>query len=211
MDTNSSPTAAFIAHVKEECHEHGVKLSFRRGRRVNSGDNVLCSGYFDDHGMARLSVATGDGLEHWLPVLVHEFCHMQQWKENTEVWRNAKEEKLFAWLGGKITLSKRGLMTQFRYARDLELDCERRSVRMIERWRLPIDIPAYIKAANAYLAFYAVLRDHQIWYVEAPYRVPQILKIMPARFMTKYQLDYPPRQYIDLALHYCAPKRVMTA
>ena len=40
------------------------------------------------------------------------------------------------------------------YTRDLELDNEKRAVRMIRKWKLSVDVDKYIKGANAYIHFY---------------------------------------------------------
>jgi hypothetical protein len=90
----------------------------------------------------------------------------------------------------------------------LEYDAEKRSVALIKRWNLPMKIPQYIKTANAYLSFYRLMRDYRTWYTKAPYEVPEIVAMMPTKFLTIRQLDNPSDEYRRLALKHCVAQRV---
>ncbi len=203
--------AAFLVHVDNVCKEHGAKFELRRGKRVDSGDGIFCHGYFEDHGTPTLCCAAGNGVEALLPILVHEFAHCTQWIDDTSVWRDAKAEKIFPWVSHRTELTSRQADKYFKAARMLEYDAEKRAVKLIKRWGLPIQLPRYIRTANAYLAFYRLMRDYRTWYTTAPYDVPEIVALMPTKFLSLRQLDNPSDEYRRLVLKYCIAKRVATA
>ncbi len=207
MDGLDSP-AAFLEFVKDECAIYGVTTIFSDTARVDSGDGILCSGFFStsmtDPADPRLAVALASPAETWLPILVHEYCHMCQWLDNDPLWQDAEDEVFMGWLTGTKELDPVQLEREFRYTRDMELDCEKRAIRLIKEWQLPISVSHYYKTANAYLSFYAVARDVRSWYEHPIYAVPEILCLMPGdRLLTPRELDSPGQEFTDLVVTHC--------
>lgn len=178
----------FIKYVKRICAEHDIKLDLRRAKKLTLSENIKCSGYFDEEGRV-LAVA----MKHpdALGILVHEFCHLMQYLDFTRgkfrLWNTATVAlgKLDTWLSGKpVTNLKRAIS----YSRDLELDNEKRTVAMIQKWDLPVDVDDYIKKANAYVLFYNWMHKTRRWTTppNTPYNNPRVYESMSNKFNMKY-------------------------
>lgn len=174
----------FVKHVREQCKLHGVKLTLKKSQYLILSDNARCSGYFDDE--AKELVVAGNHPEY-LSILVHEFAHLTQWVDNCEPWRKLGDSlvKIHDWLGGKEV---KGIKRALAKARNLELDNEKRSVKIIKEWNLPIDIKLYTQKANAYVSFYNWMYYTRRWCTvkNSPYRNPEIYKHMPKIFRMNY-------------------------
>lgn len=147
-------------------------------------DGLRCNGYFDESPPV-LAIAIGKPQKQWLPTLVHESCHFDQWKEGIPLWKEvAKYDSLkrnyHNWIDG-TELSKTEVTKVVNVSRDLELDCERRTLIKIKKLGLPIDVVAYTKSAAAYVLFYNYIKMSRKWYKigKEPYNNPEILKLMP--------------------------------
>jgi hypothetical protein len=180
-----SNSRQFVKYVREQCKLHGVKLTLKKSRYLILSDNARCSGYFDDE--ARELVVAGNHPEY-LSILVHEFAHLTQWVDNCEPWRKLGDSlvKIHDWLGGKEV---KGIKRALAKARDLELDNEKRSVKIIKEWNLSIDIKLYTQKANAYVQFYNWMYYTRRWCTvkNSPYRNKKIYTNMPTIFKMNYE------------------------
>jgi len=176
----------FVKLVQEECKLHGVR--FHRAPDVSIGNpGGECKGWFgtedDDYTEYALSFAGGGSPLVWFPVLVHEFCHMQQWLDNDPTWVKSEKatETFWDWIEGTEELSLGEIRKQGLLLLDVELDCDRRAHSMIKELSLPIDPDWYAKQANAYVFFYHMVMKHRRWYKigQEPYNVKKIINIMP--------------------------------
>ena len=177
---------AFINHVKGHCKEVGIKCDIRPVKYLVLSGNIRCSGYFCEETM-KLVVAGKS--KDWLGVLAHEYAHLTQWKDkSTNIWQTGSTgvTHLDDWLGGKKIRSIKKAIEQ---SRDLELDNEKRTVKLIKKWKLPIDLNDYIKKANAYLQFYNYMRISRRWSKpnNSPYSNKAIYEVMPANFRMNYE------------------------
>jgi hypothetical protein len=175
----------FVDFVKKETMNNGIKciLSLSKYVIIKSEGNVRCNGYFDDDKRV-LKCAINKPLEDWLPILVHEFSHFEQWKYQCKIWAdydNAECASLFFdWVNGKesnLDLVKKSYLL----IKELELDCELRAINNITRFKLPIDLDFYIRKSNAYVLFYDCVFFNRKWYKsgKAPYENADILSSMP--------------------------------
>lgn len=175
----------FVKHVREQCKLYGVKLTLKKSQYLILSDNARCSGYFDEE--AKELVVAGNHPEY-LSILVHEFAHLTQWVDNCEPWRKLGDslEKIHDWLGGKEV---KGIKRALAKARNLELDNEKRSVKIIKEWNLPIDIKLYTQKANAYVQFYNWMYYTRRWCTvkNSPYRNKKIYTNMPTIFKMNYE------------------------
>ena len=174
----------FIEHVKAECKKHKIKLQLRKVKYLKLYGNIKCSGYFDEE-VGVLAIAIGR--EGWLGVLVHEYGHLTQWVEQCKAWTDgAGTANIDHWLSGKRV---RNIKVALAKTRDLELDNEKRSVKLIKKWELPIDIKVYIQKANAYVQFYNYIYYTRRWATptNSPYRNPAIYGKMPTTFRMNYK------------------------
>ena len=135
-------------------------------------DSMTVSGYFGEDGTPTLAVAWKH--DRHLGTLLHEYCHLTQWVENATVWRDDREADLDSWLAGK---SVRNIRKKIAATRELEADCERRTIRLARELDAPIDLDNYARGANAYVHFYNVVADTRKWYRadRRPYTVPEVM------------------------------------
>ena len=174
----------FIKYVKSECKKHGIKCDLRKTKYVKLSGNIKCSGYFDEDEPALVcSMNRPDSLE----ILAHEFGHFTQWRENIDIWKKSMVSMPLVdeWLEGKeVPNIKKHLAT----CRNLELDNEKRAVKIIKKFELDIDIDRYIKKANAYVMFYNRLLATRKWATpkNSPYSNQRIIEKMPRYFMKDY-------------------------
>ncbi len=174
----------FQEFVLTHCRALGVEYEASKERAVQF-EGAYCSGYFaDEHsGGPKLAYATGKPSKDWFIILVHEYNHMLQWSQKDPLWKLVQESDkyLWRWIGGEIELeherAKKYVMANLR----VELDCERRTLKMCGMLDLPIDPEWYVKKANSYVYFYHMVLKHRKWYEvgREPYSVPEIVSAMP--------------------------------
>jgi hypothetical protein len=195
---------AFVELVRKECLSLNVEFRITKTKQVDNGDHCLCSGYFeDDSGGSRARLVVAGKHPNWFETLVHEFNHLRQWKEHDPIWLN-EHIHFWAWVSGETPkLSHRNVVMSVRRLRNLELDCEKRSVRMIRKYKLPIDIEHYIKGANAYVKFYTLLGKTGAWCTKSTYRTKKIMRYMPTRFMPERWYRTLDKQFVADVFEHC--------
>jgi hypothetical protein len=178
-------TKEFIKHVKLECKKHNVKCILKNTKTVKlTDDNDRCSGYFDEENLV-VAMNRPDAIQ----ILVHEYCHLTQWVEQCDLWvasvKNESHDKLYRWLAGEEV---KGIEKAISICRDLELDNEKRAVKVIKRFNLPVDIDIYIKKANAYVQYYNYILLSRKWCnpKNTPYKNERLVEAMS----TKFNMDY---------------------
>lgn len=149
----------FVSSVKRQCKKYGIELVLSPSNNVVLTDDFSqnCSGYFCETDKV-LVVACGRPFKEWFEILIHEFCHMEQWKSD-ERWSNWNDNtgKTWDWLAGNVMLNKTQLSNMLDLMVELEKDCEMRAVEKIKKWGLPVNKTRYIKKANLYLYSYYML------------------------------------------------------
>lgn len=174
----------FIEYVKSECKKYGIKCDLRKTSYVVLPGNIKCSGYFYESGNL-LVCATNK--KEWIDVLAHEFCHVTQWIDQIPLWIKAQKSIPLVddWLTGEKV---RNIKKHLEVCRDLELDNEKRTVKLMKEFDLDIDIEDYIKKANAYIFFYTRLLATRKWPTptNSPHSNDKIIKTMPRYFKTDY-------------------------
>jgi len=175
----------FIKYVKQECKTHNIKCILKNTKTVKlTDDNDRCSGYFDEEHLV-VAMNRPDALQ----ILVHEYCHLTQWVEQCDTWiasvKNESHDKLYRWLAGEEV---KDIKKAINICRDLELDNEKRAIKMIKRFNLPIDIDIYIKKANAYVQYYNYLLISRKWCSpkNSPYKNNRLVELMSSKFNMNY-------------------------
>lgn len=172
---NSPEIVNFVKHVKRQCRIDGVKVSFVRSKQVEASVGIRCFGYFDGK---IISIAVKNYL--WLSVLVHEFSHFLQWREQCSEWITEDKfgnRELEHWLRGKeVKNIKRAINNII----SLELDCEKRALKLIAQHDLPINTATYIQRANECLFYYKYIEETRKW----DNSLEESYNNMPSRFMS---------------------------
>ena len=174
----------FIDHVKSECDHYHIKCDLRNTTYVKISDSIKASGYFDESVPTLVcSMKRKDSIE----ILAHEYGHLTQWVDNISLWKAVEVSmpKLDSWLGGKEVLD---IADHIAVCRDLELDNEKRTIEIIKKFKLPIDLADYRKKANSYVMFYNYMLISRRWCTpkNSPYSNKRIIEAMPAKFSMDY-------------------------
>jgi len=201
----------FIEHVRKNVEKGGIKLSLLPSSTVGVEGNIRVNGFFDGE---ELAVAVNKSMEDWFPVLIHEYSHFLQWREDCPSWQsicvNGEDvsDTLFLWIKHKKRFSLLDVKRHSAKTRDLEVDCEKRTVEIIRDFKLDRHLPSlnylsYTMRANSYLYFYnyAVLKRRWWKKGKAPYQNPDVWCNFSPFFKKQYtQL---PDRYIELYDKYC--------
>lgn len=142
----------------------GVPVLMSPEASVALSDGSRCSGFFEEEPLL-LHVSTGVPEHDWLGILMHEYSHLTQWAEKCAIYvEHKKAPDVWAWLAGKpVRNAKKAVAV----TRELEADCERRTVRLLHELKAPLDPAVYCQQANAYIHFHNVMAEKRKW-VKAP-------------------------------------------
>jgi hypothetical protein len=181
----------FIEFAKSECKKHGVKFKPYKRSYVKLTDDIKCGGYFDDGSDSGKPVlAFAQGREDFIELMVHEYCHMTQWLDGIELWDICSDSMsiIDEWLSGKDHPDKL-VECAINNSRDLELDNEKRAVKIFKEWSIPVDLELYTKKANAYVNFYNYMKTTRKWSDpgNSPYTNKNIMEAMSSKFDMNYQ------------------------
>lgn len=169
-----------LADISVKCVKNGISFKLEYAPQVDV-KNIPCSGYFDEESLvvAVKKRKTND----WLDILVHESCHLDQCLEKSKYWY--KDEVTLdiveGYLKGK-NYSKTRLKTAFINTINLEMDCEKRTIRKMKKYNIKFNTSLYIQKANSYLFGYGIVYKTKVW-PKTPYESPLIYKKMPKTFL----------------------------
>jgi hypothetical protein len=174
----------FKEFVKSECKKHKIKCKIKNVKYLILSKNIKCGGYFDSDGGV-LAVASNN--VNYLGILAHEYSHMTQWLDKIELWDLSADSINFVdeWLAGKEVDD---IEKHMGAARDLELDNEKRTVKIIKKHKLDINVESYIQKANAYIYFYTYMLQSRKWCKpnNSPYNNKILVDAMPKKFVKNY-------------------------
>lgn len=182
--------------VKSECKKYKVSCKLKDVKYLKPTPSIRCTGYFDDENRTlQVAMKQRDSFE----VLVHEYCHLTQWIDKVPVYTKANKYLLAVdkWIEG-TDLQDSVIDAAIQGCVDLELDNEKRSLKLIDVYGLSIDKELYVKKANAYLYFYHWMRKTRKWSApkNLPFRNKRIIDAMPTTFKGKY--DKLPKKFEKL-------------
>jgi len=180
----------FVHYVKDLANKYEVSLLFPQTSTVKYSAIQRSSGYFmeESNRIVKATLACAMGNPHWLEILVHESCHMQQWIAKSKLWTKCTfkgedvNDVIEDWVERKVELTEAQLEYCIRKVQHVELDCEQRSVEKIKEFNLPIDINKYIKQANAYIYSYAAIKKYRNLSNRFSYDSPALIGKMSKKF-----------------------------
>lgn len=159
----------FLDEVKTNLKKHKFKLVLAI-ENLKIGKNSV-SGYFDEINR-ELVISIND--KDWLSVLVHEYCHYLQFMEQDKTYMNLVENdvinhlnNIWDWLDGDYEFeSTKEKNKSFDKVIKMELDCEKRTIKKILEYDLPIDLKNYEETAHIYLYYYLFAKKYKKWLSE---------------------------------------------
>ena len=176
----------FLTHVKSECKKYAIEFRLRRVKYVKVSDKTKCGGYFDPD--ERILAVAGRSND-WREILVHEYAHLTQWVDDCEEWRRCDEHdslrKMSAWLEGEEV---KDIDLHIDLVKYLELDNEKRAVKLIKKWGIETDIKDYVRKANAYVIWHNYLKLSRKWPQpgNGPYSNRKLIDAMSSKFNMNY-------------------------
>ena len=172
-----------VKHIKQECKNHNVTLKIGRGKTVKL-DSLRVGGYFDSESLILTAASKST---HFKTLLAHEYCHLTQYVDGFPLWDKCGDSlaKIEKYINGEDVPD---IEEAIAISRDLELDNERRTTKLIEEYDLGIDTELYIKQSNAYILFYNYIVHSKRWSKpgNAPYSNERIIAAMS----DKFDMDY---------------------
>lgn len=187
----------FVKFVRNHLKQYGGKLIIGRGENVNC-NGIMCPGFFDDKS---LIIKIGGNDPSFLSTLVHEYCHFLQYLNNIKVYQKSDKASVIVenWLLGK-DYDAQILKRAFFLVRAMERDCEKRAVKIIKQFNLPINIKIYAKQANCYIYTHFLMEEtRKYWmYKKSPYKSRVVMKLMPSTMKVKSHVTIPPKIYSAL-------------
>lgn len=191
MDTNAKK---FLKHVREHLSEYGGRLVFGRGNKVNCGDGCRSIGYFSDN---PLEIRVARKSRDPITTVAHEYAHFLQWLENPQHVMRADDKAsfiMFDWLGGK-EFENRDVEKAFCRVMVMERDAERRTVELIKKFNLNVDIDKYIRQANCYIYMHWIMKERRSWRYKPgcvdPFSSRTVISKMPNTFKAKSDRKIP--------------------
>lgn len=193
----------FCEHVKNTAQEQGVSFVLSPEAHIPYPTTKdLVNGYMMEFPKKELAVATGKPLELWLPVLAHESSHMDQLIEKDKYWYDSYVagttfetiEIVTLWIDRKVELTTLQLDDYVKRSRNVELDCERRTIQKIKDFGLPMDVLEYVQKANSYIFFHTAMKTTRAWYIpgKEPYRVKEVWSLCPKEFLSDDAYEHVP-------------------
>lgn len=204
----STEVVSFCKHIEEIAQKNNVQFTLNPDTYIAYPTTKdLVNGYMVEFPKKELAVAIGKSLELWLPVLVHESSHLDQLLEKSNYWYDSyvpgtifeTVDIIMLWVEGKIELSDTQLNNYIKFSRNVELDCERRTVEKIKKFNLPIDITDYIQKANSYIFFYTAMKKTKAWYIpgKEPYRIKEVWSLCPTEFLADGEYENIPENLMQ--------------
>lgn len=184
----------FVRFVRKHLAEYDMKLVIGRGKFVNSG-NSRCEGYFNE---SEKIIRIAGNNQYFMQTLVHEYAHFLQYINKIQVYTKCDKASLIVenWFSGK-NYDKKTLKRAFLLVRAMERDCEKRAVKLIDKFNLNIDKKLYVKRAHCYIYSHFMMEKTRKYgtYRKSPYFSKNVLKIMPSNMAVLSHRSIPPKVY----------------
>jgi len=187
----------FVKHIRKHLEEYGFSLVFGKGKRVNVG-GARCEGYFN-YGKTKNErrIAVAKGGQTWLYILAHEYCHFLQWLEypnwysdKLDISQDIVNNVSIGFINKKW--SKRQIRNAFLRVAHNERDCERRTVKLLEKWGISFNKDVYIKKANLYVYLHHMwMNSHCLKTKFDVYKSARLLNMLAGNFKVKSHLVVP--------------------
>lgn len=156
MDAKDPIVRRFFRHARNICDGYGVDI-VSANRRYLIVNGKKANGYFEPphHRDARGKIVYARKMRYprTLYVRLHEFGHFEQWAEQTYLWKQEEylSRRVEEVRERGVPVPTRDLIALSFAERALEIDCERRVLRLIGEWGLPIDPRDYKRHANKHI------------------------------------------------------------
>ena len=148
----------FLNDTLNKCVENNVEFKLLTQKNLD-GSSGSFSGEEDESELCCIL-----DREDWIEILVHETCHMDQYLEKSPLWFHELmdfdywDKDLLKYVDKEIVLDA------FKKITELEIDCDKRSLKKTKKYNLDINIPRYIQRSNCYHQSYYYFHKFEIFY-----------------------------------------------
>lgn len=166
-----------------DLHKKKIDLRSVNYLRLNGSK---CIGYCDEDGV---TIATKNRFS--ASTYIHEFAHMTQVVENHPLWNTEDiDDKIFPVFNRMEYLFKNGVKdwSAFYNTILLERDCERRTMKLIKGFKLPVNLERYAKRTNVYLFLYQYIYLRRKWVNSSSIYKPELVSLMPDKIVSPKKL-----------------------
>jgi hypothetical protein len=169
--------------IKEDIESLDGKLIFVKGRYC--GGKSKCSGlfYIDSNDNPILKIAQGGSTEEeWFGILLHEYCHFLQWRDQSQLWEKfSSHDVTYSHIILKPSKYKKELASLM----ELEINCEKCVVKIIKNNNL-FDYKKYAQSANSIIYKYAMLYKYGKW-PEDNRKYKKVQEYCPSKILKSYK------------------------
>ena len=156
----------FVEMVKSELKKRGGKIMFKNAdiaRRDIDGE-------FSEFDMT-IKCYIDPCSNYWIGVLAHEYSHFRQSVIESPYWTNFQNEvsevddfdKIFKNKKTKLSGAKAKRSKIIDHVVGMELDCDKSAIKLINKYKLPVDKNEYRSKANIVLYKYLYWAEYGIW------------------------------------------------
>lgn len=158
-------------------------------------DNTIVNGYWKEYNGHDLVLAcrVKPHAHQWIPCFAHEFCHFKQWEKKNKYWRQYDPLTTVEYsdIIHNHPIAKERLNLHLDAIRDLEADCERKTVALLKRYNIVMDYETYIKDANIYIFLHNYIKQYRAWIPYNSKAVPEIHAVISSKFYKNYKTTPP--------------------
>lgn len=169
--------------IKEDIESLDGRIILLKGNYC--GGKSKCSGlfYMDSNDNPIIKVAKGSLLEEeWFGILIHEYCHFIQWKDDSRLWNNFCDYDITY---SQIIIKPEKYKKELIALMELEIDCEKRATNIIKNNKL-FDYKIYAQSANAIIYKYAFLYKYGKW-PDDNRKYQKVQKFCPKKILKSYK------------------------
>lgn len=155
----------FINKIKSDLAKYNGKLLLKEKVCKN---NKFDGEFLESDMVIKCSVDLSS--TYWIGVLAHEYCHFLQCINNNKFWLNFQNsvfenpEDLENIFQKKIYITSKRLRKKIsRHIINMELDCDKQAIKLINKYKLPVNKKEYIAKANVILYKYLFWGEYGIW------------------------------------------------
>jgi len=160
----SKKAIEILEYIKENSKEDNLEIRLNYSKLAYAKGVPFSSGYFDqpDEKQGRkyplLVVGIDKEESQWLEVLLHEYNHFLQWKNQTPTW------KAYIDLYKDYNEGEAESFEQLETTVNMESECESNTIKLAHKLNYDINPSRYIQKVNAYLVFYKIYAEKRKWY-----------------------------------------------
>lgn len=180
----------FIGECIMEMMRYNVTIQFQKLSETNFLSYFETDSH-DENPVFSVAYTSENYLQNSFESFVHEYCHFSQWKNRSKIWQNARNFDIDDICSNKKTKISIELI---RLVQNVERDCDKRVLKLIDQKELPIYKPNYIQKTNSYLLLYNYMSEFPSLKMDGTYAEKKVYSHLPNNkifTMKDLEKDYP--------------------